>query len=601
MKVCINYDILRQFRTDKYVNWIIKQSLVIKPSDMNILFANESYLTVAERCYMFLIKSLPPSHAHPSTNSNSIELILPSSLYKIQRGGFGDHEPFDCYLREYYELPHIEVLNDWIVLLESSLNTLYTPESHQNLLIEAYIIQMVLAFFGERDGENQLSLSILEKINALANNSPVTSPELTVAIHTWSGILSETKLFTQCEQSYAIALMALHKLNGDPRGRGGKGTPWELFISWRLSILFRLQGKSHDAEYSEEMYDATLLTLQDNPMNTHLKSHYIYDDPLRAYTYSHSNSNQAEISHLVNKPNMRNLQAKAHPFPHWTNHLMFDETCSKIDTLNLTLQKTPQLLKWMLAYIPTSQPSSGILWDTENLRDFFLLVMQDSFNNTSVSSVSNYSTERGRDRSSLDMSQGMKISNLKVDKKERKLNLGGNFVRIFEKDTSTFNKKEINGTVYTWGQNEKGQMGTHPGNIEEIGITTKKKTRIFYPKRLITLKDTIIVSVACGSFHSMAITLNGQLLAWGDNRFSQLGLGSIAPAEVFTPTLVSNLIDVSKVNEYYRGYFHRYSRSHVATSIQWLLQEKVMYIPGVMEKKDCLGMRITRFNRFQRE
>mmetsp|Transcript_24849 Transcript_24849/g.22032 ORF Transcript_24849/g.22032 Transcript_24849/m.22032 type:complete len:98 (+) Transcript_24849:1210-1503(+) len=97
-----------------------------------------------------------------------------------------------------------------------------------------------MAFFGENDPENQLSYSILEKINAIVNNSPVCSPELMITIHTWFGILTENKLFVECEQSYTMALLSLHRLYGDPRGRGGYGTPWELFITWRLSILSRL-------------------------------------------------------------------------------------------------------------------------------------------------------------------------------------------------------------------------------------------------------------------------------------------------------------------------------------------------------------------------
>lgn len=38
-----------------------------------------------------------------------------------------------------------------------------------------------------------------------------------------------------------MALIILHKLYGDPRGRGvALVQPWELFITWRMSILCRL-------------------------------------------------------------------------------------------------------------------------------------------------------------------------------------------------------------------------------------------------------------------------------------------------------------------------------------------------------------------------
>ena len=524
------------------------QGTPLKLTDINVIYTNNCYLTTYERCYLLLLKFLPSIQA-PS--QNSIELVLPASLYKLRKPSRYDNDlqslSFDCVLREYYELPNIEVLNDWVVLLESVLNGLYTPDCHQNLLIEAYIIQMTLAFFGEADNDNQLSLSILERITAFANNSPVTSPELTIAIHTWYGILSESKLFVECEQSYAIALLVLHKLYGDPRGRGGNGTPWELFITWRLSILSRLQGKIHDAEYSEELYDATLITLRDNPMNVHLKSHYIYNDPFKAYESSASVHQQNELSHLSHKPNSKTLQASEHPFSYWTNHLVFDETSSKIDTINSTLQKTPQLLKWMISYLPTAQ-STGTMWDTAYLKDFFISIMQSSFNNAmSASSVSSFSGDRGKDKSVLGLDVSMKGSAMRYDRKDKRFNPGGNLVQIFEKDSSTFSKKDVNGTIYSWGQNDKGQVGTPICSIEDLNLGTKHRMRIYYPKRIMTLKDTIILSVTCGHLHSMAITLNGQLLAWGDNKWSQLGLGPKAPVEIYVPTLVTGIRDVINV------------------------------------------------------
>jgi hypothetical protein len=55
-------------------------------------------------------------------------------------------------------------------------------------------------------------------------------------VHTWLGILSETRLI-ECEQNYLTALMIIHKIFGDPRGRGATGVAWELFLTFRLSII----------------------------------------------------------------------------------------------------------------------------------------------------------------------------------------------------------------------------------------------------------------------------------------------------------------------------------------------------------------------------
>ena len=68
-----------------------------------------------------------------------IELTMPAALYKLRKPGTNGHG-VDSLLRGYYELPDIETLNDWIVLLNSILNDLYSPDGAQNFLIEAYIM-----------------------------------------------------------------------------------------------------------------------------------------------------------------------------------------------------------------------------------------------------------------------------------------------------------------------------------------------------------------------------------------------------------------------------------------------------------------------------
>ena len=50
------------------------------------------------------------------------------------------------------------------------------------------------------------------------------------------------------------------------------------------------------------------------------------------------------------------------------------------------------------------------------------------------------------------------------------------------------------------------------------------------------LKDSIIISVSCGFTHSMAITLNRNVLAWGSNKSMQLGLGDNVGNYVHIPT-----------------------------------------------------------------
>lgn len=68
-----------------------------------------------------------------------IELTVPAALYKM-RSRIDMDSQSDSLLRDFYELPDIETLNDWIVLLNSILNDLFCPDGAQNFLIEAYIM-----------------------------------------------------------------------------------------------------------------------------------------------------------------------------------------------------------------------------------------------------------------------------------------------------------------------------------------------------------------------------------------------------------------------------------------------------------------------------
>ena len=69
-----------------------------------------------------------------------------------------------------------------------------------------------------------------------------------------------------------------------------------------------------------------------------------------------------------------------------------------------------------------------------------------------------------------------------------------------------------NGTVWTWGQNDKGQLG--------IGSTENKH----HPVQLENLSD--IIAIAAGGEHSLALQDNGTVWIWGLNEQGQLGNNS---------------------------------------------------------------------------
>jgi alpha-tubulin suppressor-like RCC1 family protein len=82
------------------------------------------------------------------------------------------------------------------------------------------------------------------------------------------------------------------------------------------------------------------------------------------------------------------------------------------------------------------------------------------------------------------------------------------------------------GQVYAWGYNGVSQLGT--------GDTNQTTTPI-----LIKINNEKIISLAAGYAHSLAITRKGDLYIWGYNNCGQLGLGDTSDRT--TPTKVTSL------------------------------------------------------------
>uniref|UniRef100_A0A7N8YDG2 Regulator of chromosome condensation (RCC1) and BTB (POZ) domain containing protein 2 n=1 Tax=Mastacembelus armatus TaxID=205130 RepID=A0A7N8YDG2_9TELE len=71
------------------------------------------------------------------------------------------------------------------------------------------------------------------------------------------------------------------------------------------------------------------------------------------------------------------------------------------------------------------------------------------------------------------------------------------------------------GEVYAWGYNNSGQVGS--------GSTANQPT----PRRVSScLQNKVVVNIACGQLCSMAVLDNGEVYGWGYNCNGQLGLGN---------------------------------------------------------------------------
>ncbi|MEC4684421.1 MAG: RCC1 repeat-containing protein [Nitrospirota bacterium] len=99
---------------------------------------------------------------------------------------------------------------------------------------------------------------------------------------------------------------------------------------------------------------------------------------------------------------------------------------------------------------------------------------------------------------------------------------GGNFYSV---------ELKSDGTVWTWGRNESGQLGDgttidSPAPIQISGLTD-------------------VTAVAGGGYHAMAIKDDGTVWAWGSNNAGQLGDGTTTDRT--TPVQVIGLADVTAV------------------------------------------------------
>jgi alpha-tubulin suppressor-like RCC1 family protein len=115
------------------------------------------------------------------------------------------------------------------------------------------------------------------------------------------------------------------------------------------------------------------------------------------------------------------------------------------------------------------------------------------------------------------------------------------------------------GTVYTWGSGGQGVLG-HGDRTPRTTPTAVKCKCILAP----------VVQVCCGGAHTLAVTADGELWAWGNNSRGQLGIDKLV-ANRSQPSLVSStkgLMAAAAVCEVSCGNEHtlvRYATGEVAS------------------------------------
>ncbi|KAM4565993.1 putative E3 ubiquitin-protein ligase HERC4 isoform 2-T2 [Odontesthes bonariensis] len=90
------------------------------------------------------------------------------------------------------------------------------------------------------------------------------------------------------------------------------------------------------------------------------------------------------------------------------------------------------------------------------------------------------------------------------------------------------------GHVFSWGAGDDGQLGVFP----------KPHCVTYRPSRVPIPLPIGIIQVACGNFHSLALTKGGDVFSWGSNSHGQLGLGRDVALQ-HKPVLVCALTGVA--------------------------------------------------------
>ncbi len=96
------------------------------------------------------------------------------------------------------------------------------------------------------------------------------------------------------------------------------------------------------------------------------------------------------------------------------------------------------------------------------------------------------------------------------------------------------------GTIMVWGNNRWGQLGlcgVVPRSAGQSGVcfpgdASSKFEDSLVPVVVPALHGIKIVDVAAGAYHTIAISFDGDVYAWGDNTYHQLGNRSVLGFDV---------------------------------------------------------------------
>ncbi len=114
------------------------------------------------------------------------------------------------------------------------------------------------------------------------------------------------------------------------------------------------------------------------------------------------------------------------------------------------------------------------------------------------------------------------------------------------------------GEVYAWGKNREGQIGN--------GCNSWSQSK---PIKVNGFNNERVVMISCGWSHSMALTECGHVYSWGDNEYGQLGIGNTAHSNepIFVENKCNVFIEKISCGKYHSlllssdGYIYTFGRN----------------------------------------
>ncbi|MCM1440103.1 MAG: hypothetical protein NC131_13010, partial [Roseburia sp.] len=156
---------------------------------------------------------------------------------------------------------------------------------------------------------------------------------------------------------------------------------------------------------------------------------------------------------------------------------------------------------------------------------------------------------------------------------------------------------DIEGVLWTWGNNELGQMGIRDSRKTLINPSPNQEIvdqmATYYTGKDEADEEHFLVQIAAGASHALALDNHGTVWVWGDNSYGQLGLGKDAAQLYRIPQPLESIrgtTDASRIVSVYALDNTSYAVDAQGTLWAWGTDMNVYYNDGGAE----IGRDVTR-------